>query len=188
MIWFTSDLHFNHNKEFIYKERGFSSIEEMNEGIINNFNKVVQKEDILYILGDVCLGGADKKVLLKNKELIERLNGNIVIITGNHDTDKRYEMYLSCKNVVNVIDCSYQIKYNKKILYLSHYPTITSNLEEDLKKSVFNLYGHTHQKTNFYNDNYFMYHVGVDSHNCFPVKIDDVIENIISKIKEESYD
>jgi hypothetical protein len=50
------------------------------------------------------------------------------------------------------------------------------------KECVINLFGHTHQFDDFYdtNDgyNFRMYHVGVDSHDCFPVPIDEVIEEI----------
>ena len=49
MIYFTSDWHFCHNKPFIYESRGFKSIEEMNEIIIENHNRVVKEEDIIYI-------------------------------------------------------------------------------------------------------------------------------------------
>ena len=34
MIYFTSDLHFNHNKDFIYQARGFENIEEHNKTIV----------------------------------------------------------------------------------------------------------------------------------------------------------
>ena len=45
MIYFSSDLHLNHNKDFIYLPRGFSSIEEMNDAILNNFCKTITSED-----------------------------------------------------------------------------------------------------------------------------------------------
>ena len=41
-IWFTSDLHFCHDKEFLYKPRGFNSIEEHDTAIIQNWNKKSQ--------------------------------------------------------------------------------------------------------------------------------------------------
>ena len=54
-IFLTSDLHFGHNKEFIYKVRGFNSIEEMNEAIIERWNSVVNNDDDVYVLGDFIL-------------------------------------------------------------------------------------------------------------------------------------
>ena len=55
-IYLISDTHFNHNKDFVYKARGFNSIEEMNEKIIENWNSVVTDEDTIYVLGDVIMG------------------------------------------------------------------------------------------------------------------------------------
>ena len=55
-IFLTSDLHFCHDREFVYKPRGFSSIDEMNSEIINRWNSVVNCDDVVYLLGDVMLG------------------------------------------------------------------------------------------------------------------------------------
>ena len=42
-IFLTSDSHFNHNKDFIYERRGFNSIEEMNEKIIEKISHKLDK-------------------------------------------------------------------------------------------------------------------------------------------------
>ena len=55
-VWLSSDLHLGHQKEFLYVPRGFSSIEEHDEAIIDNINEVVAPEDTLYLLGDLMLG------------------------------------------------------------------------------------------------------------------------------------
>lgn len=184
-IFLTSDLHFNHDREFIWKARGFKSVNEMNEKIIENFNSVVGKEDDVYILGDLCLGGGDAATLLKNKNLIEALNGKLHIIRGNHDTNTRVRMYESCTNVVSVVKWADMLSYKYYHFYLSHFPTITSNLEkESLRQCTCCLYGHTHQLTNFYLDMPMIYHVGVDSHNCYPVNIDDIITEMKAKVVE----
>ena len=54
-IWVTSDLHIGHNKEFVYKERGFQSIEEHDRALISNWNELVSPDDLVYVLGDVML-------------------------------------------------------------------------------------------------------------------------------------
>lgn len=116
-------------------------------------------------------------------ELIKSLNGQKVIIAGNHDTNKRRELYEN-ELGLKVFDAT-TFSYNGYHFYLSHYPTFTSNLEkEHLKQCIINLYGHTHQKTNFYNDIPFMYHVSVDSHNNYPINIDSIIKDIIDKVEE----
>lgn len=184
-IYFSSDLHFNHDREFVWGARGFNNVEEMNEAIIERFNSVVQPGDILYLLGDSALGGGEKATLEANKALIERLNGEIHMVRGNHDTSPRVEMYQSCANVVEAAKWADMLKYKGYHFYLSHFPTMTGNLEkETLKQCTCNLFGHTHQTSNFYMDLPFVYHVGVDSHNCYPVLLDDIIEQMKEKVKE----
>lgn len=178
-IFLTSDTHFGHDREFIWKVRGFNSVEEMNEIIVQKWNSTVSAEDDVYILGDVILGDPS------NIECVKRLNGKLHIVLGNHDTSKREEMYRNLPNVVEVAEVGIRLKYKKHHFILTHYPMMTGNLEkESLKQMSLNLYGHTHQMSNFYNDMPFMYHVGVDSHNCYPVLLDDIIEEMYAKVKE----
>ena len=175
-IWVTSDTHFCHDREFIWKVRGFNSVQEMNEEIVRRWNEVVSKEDIVWHLGDVMLNNTDEGM-----KYFSQLNGTIHLICGNHDTAKRIEAY---KTLPNVIFEGYAatLKYKKLNFYLSHYPTITAQLEAtSLHECVCNLYGHTHQKTKFYNGIFFMYHCGMDSNNCTPRLLDD----IISEMKDE---
>lgn len=178
MIWLTSDTHFGHDKEFIWKVRGFNSCEEMNETIIERWNERIQDGDDVFHLGDIMLGQPD------NLRYLERLSGRIHIILGNHDTDNRCNLYNTVHSVVSV-SCTERHKWNGYHFYLSHFPTITANIEkEHIKQCTINLYGHTHQKTNFYLEYPFMYHVGVDSHDCTPVSLDQVIYDIEMKTKE----
>lgn len=167
-IWLSSDLHFNHDKEFIYGVRGFENIIDMNDTIITNFQSLVQPDDDLYLLGDIMLGINDISI-----EYFKQLPGRIHLIWGNHDTDVRKQLLAQCSNVVEVCGYATIIKSGKWHFYLSHYPAIVANYDDKKRHlPLMNLYGHIHQKTNFYNNNPYMYHVGVDSHNCFPVTID----------------
>ena len=61
-IWLTSDFHFGHDREFVWKARGYSSVEEMNEIQIEKFNSLVQSDDTVYILGDLMLGNNDEGI------------------------------------------------------------------------------------------------------------------------------
>ena len=176
-IFATSDLHLGHDRAFIWGARGFKSIEEHDAEIIKRWNEVVTAEDDIYILGDLMLGDNAHGIYC-----LSQLNGKLHILTGNHCTSARQKLYHTLENMVEFCGCATTIKYKKKQLYLSHYPTITSNMEANPHQAVFNLYGHTHQTTNFYNGQPFMYHVGVDSHNCYPVLLDDVITEIKNEI------
>lgn len=182
-IFLCSDLHLCHNKPFLYEPRGFTSIEEMNEAIVERWNEVVKPDDTIYNLGDFAMNNVDAAI-----SYIQRLNGNIMWIAGNHDSHTKINKILRACWKQDVSYCGYAdvLKVHKFNFYLSHYPTLTSNMNDTgLTHRTISLFGHTHQKTNFlYPDNPFMYHVGVDSHNCYPVNI----EEIISDIKNQYYE
>jgi len=181
-IWVTSDWHFNHDREFIWKPRGFESIQDMNIALVERHNTLVSPDDEVYVLGDLMLGGAES--MRSGLEWIRQMHGHLHIVLGNHDTEKRIQAYLNLDNVEDVSNVD-TLKYKKHHFYMSHYPTLTGNLEkESLKQMTLNLFGHTHQKTNFYMDMPYMYHVGVDSHDCKPVLLDDIIEEMYAKVKE----
>lgn len=170
-IWLTSDLHFNHDKDFIWKVRGFNSVQEMNEALVKNFNSVVKPEDTVYILGDNMMGMDINSGLA----YLRRLNGIKHIAIGNHDTDARIEAYKNSKIFAD-IQFGYRIKVKGTTYILTHYPTVTAN-GDNLR--VVNLHGHTHQEdSNFFENRPYMYHVGVDSHKCFPVSMETIIEDI----------
>lgn len=176
-IWFTSDLHFGHDRDFVWKARGFESVEDMNWAIVNRFNSKVQLEDTVYILGDLMLGDN-----AAGEHYLSQLNGKKIIILGNHDTSSRIKIY---EKYADEIVYAKVIKYKKKNIYLSHYPTLTGNMDDEPWHCVLNLHGHTHQVDNFTagHENY-MFHVGVDSHDCYPVHIDDVLAAIKNKYEE----
>jgi calcineurin-like phosphoesterase family protein len=88
LIYFTSDLHLNHDRDFIYGVRGFKSIDEMNEAIIKNWNKTVNDSDTVCILGDIMLGDNKESI-----ELFNKLKGQKFIVLGNHDTSDRAKIY-----------------------------------------------------------------------------------------------
>ena len=176
-IWFTSDLHFCHDREFIYGPRGFNSIHEMNEAIIKNFNEVMDWADELYILGDCFLNNNEE-----GAKFLSRLPGMKYVVWGNHDTDARKVIMEDMG--INILGFAHQQKFNGQSFYLSHYPTLTSNLDEnkDIKARTLNLFGHTHSKNKFYEGRPYMYNVALDAHNCYPVEINTIISDIKAEI------
>lgn len=171
MIYFTSDWHIGHDKEFIWKARGFNSIEEHDTAILLHCNKIVGPEDELYILGDLVMSGNEKEW---NRVYNQLFCQNVHYIQGNHDTDYKMDLYDGYGfNFHGYADI---IKYQKKTFYLSHYPTMVGNKED--KKFLWNLSGHTHSKNKFEYGQYHIYNVAVDAHNCHPVSIEDIIKDI----------
>ena len=173
MIYFTSDLHFCHDKEFLYKPRGFNSIHDMNRQIIKNWNATVQYSDDIYILGDIMLSNDDVGVAL-----LHQLNGRIHIILGNHDTDNRISLFNNSYNVCS-IEYGSRMRYKGHSFVLSHYPCLcTHRLDKALKAAYISLHGHTHSDKLFELEDWYTYNVAVDAHDCTPVSIDQIIEDL----------
>ena len=181
-IFFTSDTHFGHGKSFLFEPRGFSSAEEMDEAIIENWNKTVPKNSIIYHLGDTMLNDN-----VHGLECFKRLNGQIFLIYGNHDSDARKNLlFTELPGKMLGGWYAWRIKYGKLSIYMSHYPTLTSNYDEKhFSQHILSLHGHTHQRTNWLDPkNPFLYHVGLDSHNNTPVHIDEVLADIRNRWNE----
>lgn len=180
-IYFTSDTHFGHEKDFLWSPRGYNSIYEHDKDIIQKWNNIVTSDDDVYHLGDVMLGDNDYGL-----SCVKQLNGKLHIVRGNHDTNTRIELYKNCPNIVEVTEGKY-FKWNKQNFYLSHYPTLTSNHDADkpLKRRVISLCGHTHTTDPFCDwDKGLIYHVELDAHNCYPILIDNIVEEIKMKINK----
>ena len=83
--FFIGDTHFGHANILTFKDndgktlRPFASVEEMDETMIDNWNRVVGADDVIYHLGDVAMNR-------KHLALLERCNGRKKLIRGNHDT------------------------------------------------------------------------------------------------------
>lgn len=173
-IYVTSDWHFNHDREFIWKDRGFSSVDEMNEILIENFNKTVNNNDLVYCLGDCMMGQLENA-----QNFIPQLNGHIIIVAGNHDTANRINYYKTCPNVEDVC-WARRLNYNGYHFYMSHYATLCSNYDDKgLKYHTLCLCGHMHTKDKFSDmDKGIIYHTEVDAHENAPVSLDKIIEDL----------
>lgn len=150
----------------------------MNEEQVQKFNSVVNKKDTVYILGDVMLGDNEEGLTW-----LKQLKGHITIILGNHDTEARKKLYRDTGYPVKDIET---IRIKKHSFYLSHYPTVIGCLSDtDWERWVINLYGHIHQTgSNFYQDIPWMYYVGVDSHDGYPVEVNQILFDIKKQIND----
>lgn len=139
MNWFTADLHINHNNIIKYCNRPFFNVSEMNNEIINQINKNVKINDVLWILGDVLF--SNKKVYLDkiNEFLNSLICKNVNLIVGNHDN---YKILYDA----NVFKSLYDIKYinvNNIKIVLCHYKMLVWN---ESHRGSFHLYGHSHSQ------------------------------------------
>lgn len=183
-IFVTSDTHFCHSRSFLYGPRGFESVNEMNEAIVDNWNRVVKPGDTVYHLGDVMLNDD-----YKGHDLLGALNGKIYLILGNHDTDNRIKGPAFDTQNIAGIGFAKRLVFDKYHFFLTHYPTMTANFDYNtsLKQMTINLCGHTHTKDRFHDWNQNpIYHCELDAHDCTPVSIEEIIEDIKEKWKTKS--
>lgn len=163
--WFISDTHFYHSNIIKFCGRPYSSAEEMNEGLINNWNSRIGKKDVVYHLGDFAFCGTSKAV-----EILNRLNGKIHYIMGNHDKcikDQALQRFES-------VSLMKEISINGQMIVLCHFP-----LESWHKsyKGSFHLHGHTHKDLDT-SQGKRRIDVSVDTHNMFPVSYEEIYENL----------
>lgn len=164
-VWFTSDLHFGHKNVIKYSNRPFANVDEMDEAIVENWNKRVQPGDRVYLLGDVSFRESKK-----TNELLHRLKGEIFLIMGNHD-EKR--SYVASPRFVWVKDYFY-LRYGEHKIILSHYPFLTWR---GCHRGTFHLHGHCHGSLNpEFNKYARRMDVGVDCTNYAPISFEEVKE------------
>jgi len=153
--WIVSDLHWHHNKDFIYSNRGYSSIQDQDKDIIYKINLLVKHDDILLDLGDMCLNTSEGEF----EGLISSINcQNIYHLWGNH-TNPGYKIYqqqiekqygvndveiypLKYKNIIFVGDYI-EIKHKGQEYICSHYPMKSWN---SMSHGSIHCHGHIHSK------------------------------------------
>ena len=172
MIYVTSDLHFGHDREFVWGARGYADVNEMNKRQLEKYNAIVTDEDEVWILGDCVLGDIEGGL-----EILKQLKGKIHICLGNHDTEKREQAY---RDMGWDVHLAAKLKYKKLNFYLSHYPTITSNGEiESPTQAVWNIHGHTHA-TSQWSEYPYCYNANIDAHDGYPISLDIICEEIFN--------
>jgi len=181
MNWYFSDQHWGHKN--LAHHRGFSSVDEMNQTIVDGINQYATKRDVLYCLGDVFWEGKPEQI----KVFLRQLNfKKLIFIKGNHDKpllrfmkqnkDSRFELYDSLI-----------IKDHGIQLHMYHYPIADwekkfHNCNPDGYKYL-HLHGHQHIVNNFplFKEKGAV-NVNVDMNDYKPLNIDD-IKRIVSNQK-----
>lgn len=185
--WFCSDHHFGHKNILEYEKeaRPFSSVEEMNETIIERHNNVVKPQDTVYFLGDFAFGK-------KNIELAGRMNGKKRLVMGNHDT-------YPTADYLKFFEKLYGVVFWERCI-LSHVPVHHNGINA---RWILNVHGHLHSKKvkisnivssalhmvcdgfidiDEYDQNY--YNVSLEQNNLTPIHRDIITERL-KEIKNE---
>lgn len=176
MIYYTADTHFGHENIIKLCNRPFTSIEDMNDALIDNWNKKVGGNDTVYIIGDMFYKCPDAENILKN------LKGKKHLIIGNHDGS-----WLTKFNAVpyfESIELMKETSADGHGITMCHYPLLTWRHE----KKTYMIHGHIHDNTS---SDYWellrsrkrVLNAGVDINNFEPVTFTELLANNI-KFKE----
>ncbi len=182
-LFFTADPHINHDNIRKFCNRPFKTVDEMNEAIVKNWNKVVPDDGIVFLIGDVGFGDSGEL-----RKILNRLNGKIFLIRGNHDNPA---VHKKCITRFELFDTHNQTRYEKdwvlgiedpdapkgiQNIHLYHYPVV----DWDKKfHGGWHLHGHSHQTIIPTEIGKLLYQmklidVGVDGHNFTPLSYQEI--------------
>lgn len=138
-IWFSSDFHINHKNiagpklsNWDNGYRAFDSVEDMNNTILKGINDNVNKDDVLYFLGDFCFGGHTNTPYWRSLINCKTIHW----ITGNHDLKA-----ILYKNHFTSIQDYLKVVINKRTYIMFHYPILSW---DEVGKGSVMLHGHVH--------------------------------------------
>ena len=183
-VYFTSDFHLFHKNVIRFDNRPFNNVDEMHVAIEESWNEVVQPKDIVIYLGDLSFARREEKKYVT--ELLNRLNGTIHFVLGNHDKYfeiKEMSRFASVQDYLEVRIKHFDDKTDKVVETLfccMHYPIYSWNKSHH---GSFMVHGHSHgnlhhgEDASFY-DNSRVIDVGCMLHNYKPISYSDVMEHL----------
>lgn len=179
--FFTSDTHWGHSNIIKYSKRPYKDVEEMNEMMLQEWNKIVKPQDVIYHMGDVSFMPFPK---LKN--YLYRMNGTIHVTLGNHDKDiTRNQSELLRQGKIASITHYRELNMGGEFIVLFHYGQRVWNKSH---RGSIHLYGHSHGSLPPHGKSV---DVGVDckeiTHEYRPIHLDEVIR-YMSKRESEVVD
>lgn len=140
MNYYIADTHFGHRNIINFDGRPFHDITEMKLALIARWNKRVTSEDTVFILGDFCWGKAPEWI-----ELLSALNGNKVLIRGNHDLRN---MPAELRHMFADVKDYKEVKDGDRLVIMCHYPIPC--YKKDYDPNVYMLHGHVHETQEMY--------------------------------------
>ena len=156
MVYFTADTHFDHANIIRFCDRPFTTVEEMNEALIANWNRKVHANDTVFIMGDMFFRTTDPEPILR------RLKGKKHLIVGNHDSQWMKK----------------EASDGQHSFTLCHYPLLSWNHQ----RRTWMIHGHIHEDTSMdfwplilAREN--VLNAGVDVNNYEPVSFQELVEN-----------
>lgn len=155
-VHFTADSHFGHASIIRMAGRPFSSVEEHDQALIDNWNAVVAPGDTVFVVGDF----AHKADNAKAQKIFDRLRGTKHLVIGNHDSEfVRTELpWASAMDRV-------KLTVDGQKIVLDHYPMRSW---EGVRSGAIQLFGHVHNRIDVWPNSL---DVGVDAWGYRPVTL-----------------
>jgi len=163
MKYFIADTHFYHERIIKLGKRPFSSLNDMHNTLISNWNKKVARGDLVYILGDFSFKHSG--------DILKRLAGSKIFVIGSHDKDA---LKADNRPLFEKIAPVISMKEEGQRVILCHYPF---EVWESSHRGSWHLHGHCHGDLKPLGKRW---DVGVDNNNFEPLSWVE-IKGIMSK-------
>ena len=147
-IFVSSDLHFGHNNIIRYASRPFKGTADMDSYLIDEWNRRVPSDSIVYFLGDFAMGPRVDDGFIADK--LRYLHGEIRVVLGNHDQPAKKWGMSGLKQVVEdhrlgdkvkVLEDIHEFAVGGQRFVACHYPMSDWNGKFH---GVAHLHGHCH--------------------------------------------
>jgi calcineurin-like phosphoesterase family protein len=165
-VYFISDMHFGHTNIMKYENRPFDTVEEMDNTIIENWNKVINKNDLIFVLGDVSFYSKELTY-----HIIHKLHGRKILIIGNHDKSRSLTWWG---------DVGFNIVYHYPIIYNEFYMLSHEPLYVNSNMPYANIHGHIHSMNICSKGEIQQYfNVSVENINYTPISFSDIKSKVL---------
>ena len=188
-IFFTSDSHYGHSNILKFCDRPFKDVEEMDRMLIENWNKKVPHDGLVFHLGDFAWGGYEFW-----KKIRDQLNGEIILIKGNHD--QKNMSSTAEQELFKYVSWQMLIEIEGRKIWLNHFPFLCyAGVYREPKKLVYSLYGHVHSGPDKKGQDIprlvhtypMQYDVGVDNNNYEPISWEELNNKIQLQLLKSKY-
>lgn len=188
-VFFTSDSHYGHSNILKFCDRPFKDVEEMDRMLIENWNKKVPHDGLVFHLGDFAWGGYEFW-----KKIRDQLNGEIILIKGNHD--QKNMSSTAEQELFKYVSWQMLIEIEGRKIWLNHFPFLCyAGVYREPKKLVYSLYGHVHSGPDKKGQDIprlihtypMQYDVGVDNNNYEPISWEELNNKIQLQLLKSKY-
>lgn len=181
-VFFTSDFHLFHNNVLKFDNRPFTDVNEMHVVLEGGWNEVVKPNDIVIYLGDLSFARREDKPSVE--AMLNRLNGTIHFVMGNHDKFEDIKKMTRFQSVQDYLEVrvKHVLDYNEveTLFCCMHYPIYSWNKSHH---GSYHVHGHCHGNLHHGEDaNYYWNRRAIDAgcmlHDYKPISHTQVIEKL----------